>query len=283
MACRPANLGPRLEQQLVEVLIASLMADNAAHFARGLTEYLAERLAISVGVLEDVPWQERERRLLHGEAHVGVVCGLQYVYAVDRDVQPGVELLCAPVMRAPRYQHRPIYFSEVVVRRDNSARSLLDLRKKSFAYNEPTSHSGYNLARYALALHGETNGFFANVVQSGTHQQSLQLILDGRVDAAAIDTTVLEQEVRLTPELRKHIRIVETLGPSPIPPLVVSRTVPPELRKPLREALLAMHTDPLGVQVLESAHMARLVPVVDADYDPIRRMAAEAAAVQSAW
>jgi phosphonate transport system substrate-binding protein len=94
---------------------------------------------------------------------------------------------------------------------------------------------------------------------------------------------VLEQEVRLTPDLAQHLRVVDTLGPSPIPPLVVSRRVPPELRRQLRDALLAMHTDPLGVQVLESAHMARLVPVVDADYHPIRRMAAAAAAVHSPW
>jgi phosphonate transport system substrate-binding protein len=253
--------------------IASLMADNAAFFSRDLAHYLSHQLGLPIDVVEDVPWQERERQLYRGEAHLGVVCGLQYVYAHDRNETPGVDLLCAPVMQAPRYKNQPIYFSEVIVRRDHPARSLADLRGASFAFNEPTSHSGYALPRYVLASRGETNGFFSRAIESGAHERSIRMILDASVDAAAIDTTVLEQEVRSSPELGKLIRSVETLGPSPIPPLVISRSVPPTLRAAVQSSLLKIHQDPEGVGVLQRARMLRFVEVTDADYDPIRDMA----------
>ena len=131
-----------------EVVFASVMADNAAVFCQGLAAYLARHLGMPMRVLHGVPWQERERMLYRGQAQLGVVCGLQYVYAVDRGEQPGIDVLAAPVMRGARYQGRPIYFSDVVVVRDDPARCLSDLRGAAWAYNEPTSHSGYILPRY---------------------------------------------------------------------------------------------------------------------------------------
>jgi hypothetical protein len=93
------------------------------------------------------------------------------------------------------------------------------------------------------------------------------------VDASVIDSTVLETEFLRTPELRRQLRVVTTLGPSPIPPLVVSRAVPSALRNDLRIALLDMHRDPRASHVLASGRVHRYVQVQDADYDPIRIMA----------
>jgi phosphonate transport system substrate-binding protein len=117
------------------------------------------------------------------------------------------------------------------------------------------------------------DGFFGEIIASGAHQRSLALLLDGRIEATAIDSTVLEQELRLRPELARQIKIVETLGPSPIPPLVVSRTLAPGLRASLSRALQTMHTDPNGEVVLARASIKQFVPVTDADYSPIRTMA----------
>jgi phosphonate transport system substrate-binding protein len=263
-----------------ELVFASLMADNTVDFSRGLATYLALRLDTAVRVLEAVPWQERERMLCRGEAHMGVVCGLQYVYALDNPDCPGINLLAAPVMSGERYQDRPIYFSDVVVLRDNPASSLAELRGAAWAFNEPTSQSGYNLPLYVLASRGETAGFFGRVVESGAHLRSLHLIIDRTVDAAAIDSTVLEQEVRLHPDLAARLKVIETLGPSPIPPLVLSRVVPEALRATLLRLMLEMPADPIGKDVLARAAIKRFVRVSDADYNTIRRMAHVAASAR---
>ena len=105
------------------------------------------------------------------------------------------------------------------------------------------------------------------------------MILDGRIDASAIDSTVLEQEIRREPAIHSRIRILERLGPSPMPPWVVLRSLSPDLRSSLRAVLLGMHRDLRGRAVLAEGHMARFAPVVDSDYDAIRRMAQMAAPV----
>jgi phosphonate transport system substrate-binding protein len=230
-----------------ELTFVSLAADSAAGFWRAIADRLGARF------IDDVPWQAREQLLVAGEVDLGVVCGLQYVLARE-----SLELLAAPVMRAPRYQDRPIYFSDVVVRQEHPARRLDDLRGATWAINEPTSQSGYNITRYVLAARGESSAFFGRVIESGAHERSLELLLAGHVDASAIDSTVLESIERPT-----ELRVIESLGPSPIPPVVAARSVAPSVRAAVRSALLRITRDPV----------ARFVAIEDADYDPIRHMA----------
>ena len=201
-----------------------------------------------------------------------MVCGLQYVGWFDRGDEPGVELLAAPVMAGARCGGKPIYFSDVVVRADSPARSLLDVRGRVWGYNEPTSHSGYALTRSWLATQGFGDAFFGALAGTGAHLRSFELLLDGQIDGTAIDSTVLETELRSRPALSRSVRVVQTLGPSPIPPVLISRAVPESTRAALRSCFLQMHLDPLGKQILADAAMLRFVPVHDQDYAPIRTM-----------
>ena len=258
-----------------EIKMVSLMAGNADFFYEGLADYLTRRTGIRVRVIDDVCWRERDVMLDRGLAQMGFVCGLQYVYKLD-DEKKKVELLAAPVMGSPRYQSKPVYFSDVIVHRDSPYQSLGDLRGKSWACNEPSSHSGCNLIRYHMAVRGMDGAYFRQITESGSHQNSLAMVLDGRIDATAIDSTVLELELRLRPELRQWIRIIETLGPSPIPPAVISSLVPETVKQALRDALLMMHEDAEGRRILAGPGVAHFVEVSDSDYDPIRRMAREA-------
>jgi len=191
-----------------------------------------------------------------------------------------IELLVAPVMRGRRYQDRPIYFSDVVVHRDSPYRSFADLRGAVWAYNEPGSQSRYNITRYHLATLGETSGYFRRVLASGAHEESLRLILNRHIDTSAIDSTVLETELRRSPEIEAKVRIVETLGPSPIPPWVVSKSLAPELRESIRAVMLNMHADRAGQAVLDEGCIARFVAIEDSDYDVIREMARRAERVR---
>ena len=206
-----------------------------------------------------------------GRVHVGFLCGWPYSERFDRPERP-IELLCAPVMAPPRYQGRPIYFTDVIVREDSRFRSFADLRGRSYAYNHAESHSGYNVPRDHLLALGETSGYFARTVASGSHQASIGLVADGSIDAAGIDSTVLDLELAQRPELARAFRIVESIGPGPIPPVVVARGLPDDEKRRLREAFLAMHDDGEGLAILRDGRIARFVSVRDADYDTIRAM-----------
>ncbi|MFZ0488042.1 MAG: PhnD/SsuA/transferrin family substrate-binding protein, partial [Arenicellales bacterium] len=200
------------------------------------------------------------------------ICGLPYVRRVDRKF-PCIELVAAPVMQHPRYQQRPVYFSDVVVRSDREYGCFTDLRGASWAYNETGSQSGYNITRYHLAALGESKGYFGRVIEAGSHLRALEMVLDGAVDASAIDSTVLEIEMDLQPRLKTQLRVIDVLGPSPIPPWVVHKDVPPELRQAIREALWQMHEGEPGRSILEEHGLLKMAPVQDEDYEPIRAMA----------
>jgi phosphonate transport system substrate-binding protein len=257
------------------------MAGNAESTCRAIAEYLGAQLAIETRFVDGIPWQAREAMLDAGDIQLCWICGLPYVWKADAP-DASIELCVVPVMRHARYENRPVYFSDVVVRRDSAFDSFSDLRGAAWAYNEPRSHSGYNVVRHHLAQLGETGGYFGSAIESGAHQASLRMIAGGEIDASAIDSTVLETELRRYPELEPQIRIVETLGPSPMPPWVMHRSVPAELRAAVTDVLLGMHADPHGAAILAQWGIAHFTAAADALYDPIRSMSREAQAVSLA-
>src|SRR5215213_9154974 len=140
-----------------------------------------------------------------GEFDVGFICSLPYVQLTRQTPSP-VELLAAPVLRGDRYAGRPIYFSDVIVHRDSPVRAFADLRGRSWAYNDPNSHPGSNLARHQLLMMGETHGYFGRVIEARYHQQAIRMVAAGEVDAAAIDSQVLAIELRDHSHLAEELR-----------------------------------------------------------------------------
>jgi phosphonate transport system substrate-binding protein len=259
--------------------IASCMAENGEGLSRGVASYIRLKLGLPTEYISDLPWQQRERLFEAGGIEILWLCGLPYVHKADVRL-PAMEILAVPVPAASRYGGRPVYFSDVIVRRPSRFRKFTDLRGASLAYNEPRSHSGFNVVRAYISELSEPRGFFASVHQSGAHTASIEMVLSGAVDAAAVDSTVLEWSAAARPAIMDELRVVHTFGPSPIPPWVVAKRVAPRLRAQLRTLMIGMDRDAAGRSVLEKGRMARFVAACDCDYDPIRRMAARAEQVE---
>jgi len=251
------------------------MAENTEALCRAVAEYIQARFKIPTEYVSGIPWEERERLFDRGEIEILWLCGLPYVHKADL-AESTMEILAVSVPSGKRYGALPVYFSDVVVRRSSRFESFIDLRGASWAYNEPRSHSGFNVVRSYLSELGENSGFFSAVYQSGAHSTSIEMILSREVDGAAIDSTVLEWSTAQRRGLMDQIRVIETLGPSPIPPWVRSRRVPGNLRAELRALLIGMEQDSAGRVILEHGRIARFVSAQDRDNDPIRRMAARA-------
>lgn len=184
-----------------------------------------------------------------------------------------MEPLAAPVLRGARYEGRPVYFSDVVVRSDSAAAAFDDLAGSRWAYNEPYSHSGFMVVLHHLAASGRPASFLADPIEAGFHDESLRMVIDGRADWTAIDSQVLTIWLRTMPWLRRRIRIIETLGPSTVQPIVVSRRrLSEEQRTRLRDGLTRLGADPSAKPVLHAAGIDRFVAVEARDYDDIRAM-----------
>lgn len=255
--------------------LGTCQAQNSEAACRSLAGWLSQRLGMTIRYEDGMNWQARYAALDSGALDICWICGLPYIWRTSRPA-PRVELLAAPVALGARYGGRPVYFSDVIVRADSTYRDFADLRGARWGINEPGSWSGYGVLRYHLAALGHNLDAFGRVVETGAHQESIRRVLAGEIDAAAVDSTVLELEVERDSALAAALRVVETLGPSPQPPWVIGTHVPRELRRAIRGALLSMHTDAAGRQVLAAGRIARFVPVTDAHYDPIRHMASVA-------
>ena len=226
-----------------------------------------------------MPWEQRELLFDRGQIHICWLCGLPYVRKINGS-KPAIELCAVPVMRHERYRNSPVYFSDVVVHRESRFETFEDLRGASWAYNERRSHSGYNFVRHHLSQLGEKGGFFGRVVESGSHQASLRMIVGRQIDASAVDSTVLEAEFRRSPALESTIRIVKTIGPSPMPPWVAHKSVPDELRAAIAQVLVEMYVDPDGRRILDLWGISHFVTAEHSSYRPIREMALAAEGVE---
>ena len=187
------------------------------------------------------------------------LCGLPYVRLRGHGV--AVEPLAAPVVGGERYGGRPVYFSDVIVRADDPARSLADLAGTRFALNEDASWSGYGAPLHAFAEAGL--GAPARTILTGGHAASIAAVRSGDADAAAIDSHLLDVLRAGDPSLA-DVRTVTELGPWPIQPLVAAPGLGPAARERLRAA--AFELMPPADTLVE-----RFVAVGDADYEPIAR------------
>lgn len=238
--------------------------------------YIARRVGVLMGLPTECAvgsgYDELET------ADIAFLCSLAYVER-SRRPDPPVEPLAAPVLLGERYGGQPISFSDVIVQRDSPCRSFADLRGRSWAYNEPLSQSGYGITRDRLLRSGETGGFFGRVIEAGWHEVALRWVCAGRVDASAIDAQVLAVAFRDDPGLANQIRIIDTLGPSPIQPVVAARRLPTLLKADLRRALQELADTEEGRAALAAGFIERFVAANDRSYEASREMlqAAEAA------
>jgi phosphonate transport system substrate-binding protein len=247
---------------------ATYLAPNMAPVYRFLADRIGERLGRRVELMVGASFDQFER----GEADLGVICGLPYVWLAARRPRP-VEPLAAPVLAGDRYGGRPVYYSDVIVRRDSPIGSLEELRGCSWAYNEPGSHSGHTVTLYSLVRMGARPGFFGRVVEAGFHQRAIRLVQAGVMDAAAIDSQVLAVELRDHPDLT-GLRVIGSFGPSTIQPVVAASCLPSRLKEQVQNLLVELGDDPTARTTLAQGFVDRFTPVDDAAYDDIRAMLA---------
>jgi phosphonate transport system substrate-binding protein len=248
------------------LVFANFLAPNMTSVYADVAARVGRALGTPVRLIEG----EGLDQLRDGSVDVAFLCGLPYV-RLCRERSDMLRPLAAPVLDGARYGDRPVYFSDVIVRRDSPFRSFGDLRGQSWAYNDPDSLSGCLLVRHHLLQMGETEAFFGRRTFSGRHQESIRQVRTGEVDASAIDCQVLGVERLRNPDLAGEIRVIATLGPSTIPLVVATARVPEAVQVRVRDALCALGGDPVSRGVLASGLIRRFTPIDDRAYDDIRQ------------
>jgi phosphonate transport system substrate-binding protein len=203
---------------------------------------------------------------LGGEVDVAFMCAPSYVWLRELR-QPPAELLgVAPVPDDERNSGRPLYFCDVVVRNDAQIQTFSALEGGSWAYKDACSLSGYYGLLNKLAESGRDVSFFGSVSCTGSHLNSIEALLQGEADAAAIDSNVLRIRLRKAPALRDKLHVIDSWGPLPIQPVVVDCDLDPALKERLRVAFLTTEVDQRTRRILKRFGLSPFIAVSQDDY-----------------
>ena len=233
----------------------SYLGPNTVPIARQLGDRLTDELAIDFA-WEPATWADLQTAIDSGAACLFWMCGLLTVESIDGG-QLDAEIVAAPVFPG---ETAPVYRSVVIARRGSEAQSIDDLRGAHLAINGTGSWSGYHSLRAHLAELGSFDRLFGSVTETGSHDASIDQVLAGAADCAAIDSSVWDDRNGRDPRL-KEIRVVGRTRDWPAPPFAVSRAIDAEMRRAIAASLT--RSAPVGLEAI--------VPADDADYDLIRR------------
>ncbi len=231
-----------------------------------LMDYVAGRLDRPVEMLQRPTYSEINDLVRYGHADVAFVCDYAYILG-QRDF--GMEILVVPQVMG-----RLTYHSLLIVPAASEARSLEDLRGRSFAFSDPLSSSGWLYPAYLLQLRGERpERFFARTVFTYSHDNTIRAVADRFVDGGAVDSLVYEFMAARAGDLAPRLRVIGRSPPWGNPPVVVHPRIDPALRERLREIFLGMGDDPAARPLLRDLMIDRFVRLDDGYYADVRRMA----------
>lgn len=143
---------------------------------------------------------------------------------------------------------------------------MFDLRGHSWAYTAPHSYAGHGITIEKLKGMGENAAFFSNYLQAKSHHHCLEMVIQRKVDAAAVDSNALKHYLAANEHNSGQLSVLTSWGPLPPTPLLVNSHIGTEAEKLIVETLLAMHTTPKGRQILAQYGVVKFAENYSANY-----------------
>ena len=213
-----------------------------------------------------------------GAYDLGWICATSFVELSLRSAEPSVRLAgVAWVPDDPDSDGRPVYHGDLVTRQGSGIRSVADLAGRRVGCNDEVSLSGHLSLRFEIERLGGDPDTFADLIFTGGHHRSLDLVAAGELDAAVIDSVVRVQRSRTDPAVAA-LAVVERLGPWPVQPLVAATTLDNETVAAVAASLLVPLDGHPGDDLtaeLRAAALRGLVPIEADHYEPVRQAMAD--------
>ena len=191
-------------------------------------------------------------------------CGYDIVHQYKNQLQ----VLATPCFDAPGCSNGN-YSSAIIVPSDSSYDDVIDMTMKVAVVNGPESHSGMNALFSLVAPHSEDNKFFAEVIVSGGHSESLAMMVAGKADVAAVDCVTYELLRRYRPEAIEGTRRLGLTCSAPAPPYVTSGKTDLDRVRRMQDALLEAFEDPDLTASREALLLDKIKLSSAATYQPI--------------
>jgi len=236
------------------VAVAGMLSPRASEPYRLLASALAKKLGREVVVMQRRTYADVLELLREGTAQVGFLCTL----AAGKGVSEGYLRVVAAGIP---FEYAP-YRSVILTRIDMQIERIEELGNRRFAFVDPLSNTGFAWPQRYFRTRGiDARTFFSQTVFTYSHDRSIRALLDGFVDAAAVDGIVYFGFLKENPKLGLELRVLWESPEDPPPPLVV-RSGLPEMQ--VRSLLAALST--LDKDLLSPLHIARFTTTNSAPY-----------------
>ncbi|PID39737.1 MAG: hypothetical protein CSA65_07190 [Proteobacteria bacterium] len=222
--------GPALRFGMAPVFAKGSLKQQR-HFG-DLLRYLERTIDRRVELAITKTYGDLAPRLVSGDISVASMSPLQFVRM--RNAHPEV-----PMLAAVLNEGSSTYQAYLLVRTDSAIRALKDARGTRICYVDRGSASGYLMARYYLRQKGlDPERDFSTTVLSGSHEQVLRDLIAGRCDIGATFSEAYRNARKLKIP-SSALKILCTTADLPLDVVCASPKLSTELRRKLKEALLA--------------------------------------------
>jgi len=248
----------------IRIAIAPIVSpEKSMEMYEPFINYVGKKLGREPIALYRQTYSETNDLVRYQRCDIAIVCTYPFIRG-EREF--GMQALVVPQIKG-----EVTYQSFILVPHGSPARSLLDLRGKRFASADIISTTGWLYPAMLLMDAGENpNKFFGEHVITGSHDRSLQAVIDGFVDGAAVHGIVFSQIVGQDPSVLQNVRVLAISNPFGIPPIVAHPDLDSTLKKDILSVLLSMHEDAEGKSILEKLQIDRfVVPPADL-FAPLR-------------
>ena len=198
-------------------------------------------------------------------------------------IKGGVEILARPVELNGVSTYTGYIFAKID---SGIAKNPATWKGKSVAFVNKVTTAGYLYPLSLLRLSGYVGApekYFKKISFTGSHDAAILAVFNGEADLGACKSTVYDEYIKLHPEVRRNIAVLAVSAEVPSNGLGVHPDLDPEVKRRLREALLAMNSNEAGQRVLRQFQAQRFVATTLKDYDPVFTMARQAGIDLAAW
>jgi len=262
----PAPAEAPVKQDLVMGFVPSQTSSIVQTNADLLGSYLSKKTGYNITPRVLTSYAAVTEGMTSNNVDIGWVGPLDYVIAHQIN---GAEAVTKSVRGG-----LPSYKAFIIVNVKSNINSIADLKGKKFAFGDPLSTSSNLWPRYIMKKNGLNPDSDVTGVNISNQTQISVNVCQGTVDAGAIYDDARKNAGAETscPGIMTKTKVLATTDP-PIPgdPQMIRHNLNPAQKKKLKDAMIAMGTDPTIQPALKALYtIDSLVAAQDSDYDPIR-------------
>lgn len=259
--------GKKEEKVLVMGIVPHKDAEKLIEEIKPLNERLTKELGITVKGFTATNYVSVVEGFGSGKVDFGIIPPFASVLAQD-------EFKAEPLLFVVGKNGETTYKSQFLVRSDSDIKTIADIKGKKVAFVDPSSTSGYIFPAAMLKESGIDLDKDISSLYSGGHDKSLQLLLNGDVDAISVFVDVRDRYKKEFPEAMDKTRILAYTEDIPGVSITASSSMSAEDKTRLKEAFQRIASTEDGKQLL--INLFQIYNFADADaksFDVVRRTA----------